>query len=113
MNNALTGDQQSSLLGEKKIKYCTHAQKNKKQMNITLTFDCMQNSVVQWLAARVVGRRADACSTTVRQSVPGTSQQESVSTEQRETKILVTYALMPADENAVNFCIESKSRWQK
>ncbi len=38
-----------------------------------LTFDRMQNSVVQGLAARVIGGRADACSTAVGQSVPDTS----------------------------------------
>lgn len=35
-----------------------------------LTFDCVQHSVVQGLAARVVGGRADACSAAVGQSVP-------------------------------------------
>lgn len=38
----------------------------------TLTFDRMQNSIVQGLAAWVIGGRADACSTTVGQSVPDT-----------------------------------------
>lgn len=35
----------------------------------TLTFDGVQNSVVQGLPARVVGRRADACPAAVGQSV--------------------------------------------
>lgn len=39
----------------------------------TLTFDRMQNSVVQGLAARVIGGRADACSTAVGQSIPDAS----------------------------------------
>lgn len=38
-----------------------------------LTFDRMQNSVVQGLAARVIGGRTYACSAAVGQSVPGTT----------------------------------------
>lgn len=39
----------------------------------TLTFDCMEHSVVQGLAARVIGGRANACPAAVGQSVPDTS----------------------------------------
>ena len=41
-----------------------------------LTFDRVQHSVVQGLVARVVGGRADACSTAVGQSVPDASKRE-------------------------------------
>lgn len=54
-----------------------------------LTFDCVQNSVVQGLAARVIGGRADASSTTVGQSVPDALKQKKGCTEQRKTKIII------------------------
>lgn len=41
-----------------------------------LTFDRMENSVVQGFAARVVGGRADPCPTAVGQSIPDTSKQK-------------------------------------
>lgn len=67
---------------------------------LMLTFDRMQNSVVQGLAARVIGGRADACSTTVGQSVPDTFQQERVAQSRGKNKQKQTcyIALMQADK---------------
>lgn len=54
---------------------CLHAcgQTPTERKTCALTFDRMQNSVVQGLTARVIGGRADACSTAVGQSIPDTS----------------------------------------
>lgn len=59
----------------------------RRDQTCSLTFDRMEHSVVQGLAARVVGGRADPGSAAVGQSVPGESEQERVSKEQRKTKI--------------------------
>lgn len=88
---------------------CLHACRRRPTVGeaCTLTFDRMQHSVVQGLAARVIGGRANACSTTVGQSIPDTSKQE---WEQRKTKIAVSslVCMQIKEKKNFNFYINTK-----